>query len=417
MRQSAKSSLPPVHVLGGFQTDFSRNLTKEGKTLFDLGREAVQGALAAAALKAREIEVGHVGNFVGELLNDQGHLGALLPEADPELDGIPTGRHEAACASGSLAVLAAMADLQSGRYDVACVLGIELMRSRGGFEGQQLLRVAARVPDETAGVAYPWPHLLSALGDEYARRYGEEARLQDALRSIARNNFACARKNPRAQCRGWTLDERAFSDDDTANPVVTGRLRKHDCCPVTDGAACVILASRDFALRHAERCGADVARLPRITGFGHHTSRLALADKLRRQDEYVFPHVRAAITDAFARAGLSGVDDLDAIECHDCFTVMEYMILDHFGFGPPGQVFRAIEEGRVLWGGRTPVNPSGGLLGGGHPVGASGVRMLLDATRQVSGSAGEAQVPGARRAATLNIGGSATTVVSFIVEA
>lgn len=417
--RSPASRLPPVYVLGGAQTDFARNVTKEGRTLFDLSREAVQGALADAALEAREVEVGHVGNFVGELLNDQGHLGALLPEADPALDGLPAARHEAACASGSVAALAAMADLQSGRYDVALVLGIELLRGRGGFEAQQKLGVAARVPEETAGVDYPWPQLLSAVADEYERRYGEREALQEALRAIARNNFARARHNPRAQARGWILEERSFTDDEEKNPVVAGRLRRHDCCPVTDGAAGVVLASARFAERWAARRGLALDGLPRITGFGHRTSRLALADKLRRSAgaEYVFPHVRAAITDAFARAGLSGVDDLSAIECHDCFTVMEYMILDHFGFEAPGRAFRAVAEGRVLWGGRTPVNPSGGLLGGGHPVGASGVRMLLDAARQVGGRAGDNQVPGARRVATLNIGGSATTAVGFIVEA
>ncbi|MFO0578036.1 MAG: acetyl-CoA acetyltransferase [Polyangia bacterium] len=408
----------PVYVLGGAQTDFARNVTKEGRTLFDLGREAILGAIADAAIEAREIQVGHVGNFVGELLSDQGHLGALVPEADPALDGLPTARHEAACASGSVAALAAMADLQAGRYDVACVLGIELMRGRGGFEAQQKLGVAARVPDETAGVAFPWPSLLSAVADEYERRYGEPEQLKAALRALAANNFACAKRNPRAQARGWTLGERSFLDDDEANPVVAGRLRRHDCCPVTDGAACVILASPRFAASWAARHGKDLGAVARITGFGHRTSRLGLRDKLDRSagSPYLFPHVRAALVEALGRAGLRDAWDLSAIECHDCFTVMEYMILDHLGLGPPGRPYAAVLDGSVLAGGRLPVNSSGGLLGGGHPVGATGVRMLLDASRQVEGRAGGCQVPGARRVATVNIGGSATTVVSFVVE-
>ena len=108
------------------------------------------------------------------------------------------------------------------------------------------------------------------------------------------------------------------------------------------------------------------------------------------------------------------VGDLQGIEAHDCFAVTEYLALDHLGFTPPNEAFRAIEDRTCELGGRLPVNPSGGLIGLGHPVGATGVRMSLDACRQVSGRAAGAQVPGARRFGTLNIGGSATTVVSFV---
>lgn len=408
-------SLPPVYILGGFQTDFARHITREGKGLTDLLREATQGALADAQLDPGDLQVAHIGNFVAELAASQGHLGALLLEADPRLSGLPTSRHEAACASGSMAMLSAMADLQSNRYDVALVVGVEMMRNKNAVEAQALLGCAALVPEETTGITYPWPKLLSDVGDEYARRYGLDPL---HLRAIARNNFACARRNPRAQARSWNLDERCFSDDDQHNPVIAGRLRRYDCCPVTDGAVALIVATAPFAAPFAKKRGLPLDAIPRISGFGHRTARMRLRSKFEESQNqpYIFPHVRGTITDAFARAGLRGVDELDAIECHDCFTVMEYMIIDHFGFGPPGWPMQAIEEGRILWGGRTPINPSGGLLGGGHPVGATGVRMLLDAVRQVRGQAGDTQVAHARRVATMNIGGSASSSVCFIVE-
>jgi acetyl-CoA C-acetyltransferase len=129
----------------------------------------------------------------------------------------------------------------------------------------------------------------------------------------------------------------------------------------------------------------------------------------------VFPFVRATITDAFRRAGISGVEQIDGIETHDCFTSTQYMAIDHFGITPPGQSGQAIDNGDIEIGGRIPMNPSGGLIGLGHPVGATGARMLLDCHKQVTGTAGGYQVDGARRFATLNIGGSATTTVSFIV--
>ena len=142
---------------------------------------------------------------------------------------------------------------------------------------------------------------------------------------------------------------------------------------------------------------------------------MSFADKLRDDGPYVFPHVRGAILDAFDRAGVGDVSELDAIECHDCFTTTHYMAIDHFGITAPGESWRAIEDGTVLADGPLPINPSGGLIGCGHPVGASGVRMLLDVVEAGRPSAGDYQVEGARTAATLNIGGSATTTVSFVV--
>ena len=129
----------------------------------------------------------------------------------------------------------------------------------------------------------------------------------------------------------------------------------------------------------------------------------------------MLPHVRRAITDAFARAGVEGVVGIDGIETHDCFTPSEYAAIDHFGITAPGMSWQAVEDGTLERDGATPVNPSGGLIGGGHPVGATGVRMVLDSARQTSGTAGATQVEGARRFATLNIGGSTATTVTFVV--
>jgi acetyl-CoA C-acetyltransferase len=126
------------------------------------------------------------------------------------------------------------------------------------------------------------------------------------------------------------------------------------------------------------------------------------------------PHVRGAVLDAFDRARIA-LDDLDGIEVHDCFTPSEYLAIDHIGLTGPGESWKAIENGEIEIGGRLPINPSGGLIGGGHPVGASGVRMLVDATKQVSGTAGAYQVDGASTFGTLNFGGSTATTVSFVV--
>jgi acetyl-CoA C-acetyltransferase len=129
----------------------------------------------------------------------------------------------------------------------------------------------------------------------------------------------------------------------------------------------------------------------------------------------VLPHVRATVLDAFGRACIE-LEDLDGIEVHDCFTPSEYLAIDHIGLTGPGESWKAVENGEIEIGGRLPINPSGGLIGGGHPVGASGIRMMLDAAKQVSGLAGDYQVDGARRFGTLNFGGSTATTVSFVIK-
>lgn len=405
-----------VYLLGGAQTDFAANWAREGRELFDVFRSTLLEGLESVGLPASAVEVAHVGNFAGELFCGQGHLGGFVAASHPDLVGVPAGRHEGACASGSLAALAAAADIESGRYALAAVIGIEQMRNVPGAQAAAHIGGPAMWNGhEYVGVRFPWPRLFSDLGDEYERRYGLQQR---HLARIAEINFSNARRNPLAQTRAWTFNDRSFAADDVHNPVIEGRIRKHDCGQITDGAAVLFLASADRARRWAREHGIDPASVPRLAGWGHRTAPITYAAKIEasRSSDYVFPQVRAAILDAYRRARINGPEALDAIETHDCFTTTEYMAIDHFGLTPPGQSWQAIESGDIEPGGRLPVNPSGGLIGLGHPVGATGVRMLLDAWRQCTGRAGEYQVEGARRVATLNIGGSATTTVCFIVE-
>ena len=152
----------------------------------------------------------------------------------------------------------------------------------------------------------------------------------------------------------------------------------------------------------------------RIAGWGQRTVGLGLDGKLASDSDVVLPHVRDTIRDAFDRAGVADVWGLDGIETHDCFTPSWYMAIDHFGITEPGASWQAVEQGWLEE--RIPMNPGGGLIGIGHPVGATGVRMLLDAARQVTGRAGDYQIDGARRIGTLNIGGSTATTAAFVVE-
>ena len=405
----------PVFILGGYQSDFARHLGREGTGLAELTREVVLGTIEDARVEATEIDTVHVGNAFGELFTGQAHLGAMPATVVPELCGRPAMRHEGACASGSLAILAASAELEADRYGCALVLGVEQERHVPGDVAARHLGAAAWVGHEGEGVRYLWPHMFALVADELDRRSGLQ---HQHLAAIAQKNFANARRNPRAQTRTWTFAPAAFGEDDALNPIVEGRLRRQDCGQITDGGAGLVLASARFAESYATRHGIALASLPRIAGWGHRVTGLPLAEKLRRSagQPYALPMVRAAILDAYRRSGLPGPAALDGIETHDCFTVTEYLAIDHFGVTPPGEAWKAIEDGTIAADGRIPVNPSGGLIGAGHPVGATGVRMLHDAARQVTGRAGDTQVAGARRFATLNLGGSGTTAVSFVVR-
>ncbi len=201
--------------------------------------------------------------------------------------------------------------------------------------------------------------------------------------------------------------------DPAVNPVIEGPVRRFDCSQITDGGAGVVLVSDRWRREHP-----DARPIARMEGWGHTTVGLALQPKLDRSEgePYVMPHVRRAALDAFDRAR-TDLEGIDGFEVHDCFAPSEYLAIDHLGLTGPGESWKAIENGDLARDGSFPINPGGGLIGGGHPVGATGVRMLLDASLQVSDRAGAVQVDGARRFGTLNIGGSTATVVSLVVGA
>ncbi len=401
-----------IWVLGTYQSDFARNLAKEGLGFEALTAEVVEGTLADAGIDPAEIGTVHVGNAFGELFTGQAHLGAMPATVCDALWGVPASRHEGACASGSLAVRAAVADLTAGFYDAALVVGIEIERNVASAVASDHLGAAAFVGHEGRPGTVVWADMFDQIADEYDRRYG----LDDIhLRAIGQLNLANAKRNPRAQTRTWSVPDLLgpAGADDEVNPPVEGRVRRYDCSQITDGGAGVVLVSDAYLARHP-----GARPVARIAGWGHRPTGLPLRAKLERSADgpYGMPHVRDAFGAALARAG-TDLDGIDGLETHDCFSPSEYLAIDHIGLTPPGQSWRAIEAGDIEPGGRLPINPSGGLIGGGHPVGATGVRMVVDAARQVSGTAGDHQVDGARRFATLNIGGSTATTVSFVVDA
>lgn len=409
-----------VHILGGAQTDFERNWTKEGKGMIAILSEVVSDGLANAGISFDDIcalnrenrVAAFVGNFIAEKYVEQGHLGAFLTEIDPSFYGVPSARYEAACASSSVAIDVAQTKIMAGEYDLAIVVGWELMKTVDSKTGGDFLGRAAYYEKEGRDVAFPFPKLFARLADEMILKYRlDEKRFMDDLALISSINYQNAKRNPLAQTRKWfmSLDQASTRGTET-NPYIGGRLASSDCSQVTDGAVVVVLASKEFARRRG------LVHKPVIKGYGHRTAPLLFDKKIleNRESRYVLPWTRQTVVDAYHRSGLT-VDDIDVFETHDCFTSSEYAAISAFGLTEPGKEFEAIESGMISFEGRKPVNPSGGLIGCGHPVGASGARMLLDCYKQVVGEAGDYQVPDARNAMMLNIGGSATTNYVYVV--
>ena len=268
-----------VYVLGGEQTDFQRNWSKEGKTFMSMMREIMTDALEKVGIEPSEIKklnkdnrvAVFVGNFDAEQYTNQGHLGAFLTEVDPAFYGVPSARYEAACASGSVAIDAATTHIRAKDYDVAIVLGIEVMKTVSSTIGGDFLGTAAYYEKEAKGLSFPFPKLFGKLADVILERYKlKEEVFMDALAEISRINYDNAKRNPKSQTRSWFMNkEHAMNRGSETNMAVGGRLCITDCSQVTDGAAVVVLASKKYTDEYAKKKGIKTSEIPQVKGWGH----------------------------------------------------------------------------------------------------------------------------------------------------
>lgn len=409
-----------VYIMGAAQTDFERNWTKEGKGMIAMLKEAVADGFKDAnftmdemvALNKENRVAAFVGNLIAEQYISQGHLGAFLTEVNLAFYGVPSARYEAACASRSVALDAAISKIEAEEYDVCIVVGWEIMKSVDSKKGGDILGRAAYYEKEGKGIDLPFPKLFGRLADATIEKYGlDKERYLNALAQISCINYGNTKRNPLAQTRKWIMYyEEASHRGTESNMCVGGLLGVSDCSQVTDGAAVVVRCSKSYAKKHG------LTDKPIVKGYGHRTAPMLFDKKIadNARSEYVLPWTRQACLDAYRRANLT-VNNIDVFETHDCFTSSEYAAISALGITETGKEYEAVENGVIAFDGAKPINPSGGLIGCGHPVGASGARMFLDLYKQVTGKAGEYQVKGAKNGMMLNIGGSATTNYVFII--
>ena len=354
-------------------------------------------AIADAGIAPSEVDAVFVGQF-NNGFSRQDFPASLPMQSVPELRFKPATRCENACASGSAAIYAARDFIAAGRGRLALVIGVEKMTATPGPQvGDNLLGASYRreegdIPGGFAGV-------FGRIAENYFQRFGDQT---DALAAIAAKNHRNGVDNPYAQMRRDLGFEfcRAVSEK---NPYVAGPLKRTDCSLVSDGAAALIVADEETAcaMENAVRFRAAVQVNDYLP--------------LSRRDPTRFEAGAQAWQRAFADAGL-GLDDLSFVETHDCFTIAELIEYEAMGLAPHGQGARVALDGITAPDGRLPVNRSGGLKSKGHPVGATGVSMHVMAAMQLTGRAGDMQLPRADRGAVFNMGGAAVANYVSILE-
>ncbi len=405
----------PVYILGGGRTDFKRNMKKEGKTIRHLIIEAGKKALDDAKIDAGEIQAGAVGNFNAGQFTKQLQLGAFIPEIDPKLRGIPTMHTEAACASGALSVLLGAEWIMGGLYDAVLVVGAEQQKTMSSLDGSDVLGAAADYHNEKPEYGdFMFPKLFGRIAQIYIDKYGAK---ESDLATVAWKNYAHAKLNPLAQMRDADLTLDCASQISDKNPSVAPPLKVSDCSQITDGAASIVLVSG----KYLEKIGREKKKTPRLLGFGHATDYLPLDKK----DAPTFSIARKAAEQAFSMANMKP-RDLHGADVHDCFSITEIVVYEILGLAEPGKGAELAKSGattlpqvrhekmRGQFPFEIPVNAGGGLIGDGHPVGATGVRQVVEAYQHLTEQAGARQIPNARRYLTFNMGGSLTTSVAML---
>ena len=388
-----------VFVIGCGMTKFG-NLINKG--LIDLLKEASIKAIEDARIDSQSIQTVYVSSMLaGELTNQTAIASALVDELC--LFPAAADRVENGPASGGSAIKNAFLAIASGIYDIVLVVGGEKMREAPGNKITDLLATMTHPTAEYIhGVTMP--SLAALFTRLYMHKYGVERK---HLAMIAVKNHENALKNPYAHLQRKVTMEGIFysREAEVNNPLIADPLRLYDMCPISDGAAAVLLCTNEVAKKFSDT--------PiQISGFGQATDIQAVS---QRADPTVLKAVQLSADQAFKMANLQP-KDIDVVELHDAFTILEIAESENAGFFKRGTGHTALEEGVTSLDGRLPINPSGGLKARGHPVGATGVAQVAELVWQLQGEAGERQVSGAEKGFCCNFGGFGNNVISFVLR-
>jgi acetyl-CoA C-acetyltransferase len=380
-----------VSVAGIGSTAFGRH---RERSIEQLAVEAAVPAIGDAGARHQDIGAVYLGNFVSGRLTGQEVLAGIVAD-ELGLENVPCTKVEGACASGGIAFRHAYLAVATGQCDAALVVGVEKMTHATTPEVTTALNCAMdNRADGPSGLTFPG--LFGIAWRIYAQRHGAT---RDQVSAVVVKNKGNGLRNPLAHM-GAVLGVEEIA----ASPLICDPLRLYDCCPATDGAAALVLVATERVASGARPRVDVMASIqtrgsPRIAGHADLCSFDATVEAGRR---------------AYAEAGI-GPSDVDFVELHDCFSISEVIDSEDLGLVPRGAGAAFAAEGRTAIGGDIPINPSGGLLAKGHPVGATGVGQIFEAVLQLRGVHPN-QVPGAGIGMTHNLGGAGVACTVHILK-
>ena len=385
-----------VFVAGVGMTRFEKPFSRDWDYP-DMAREAGTRALEDAGIPFGEVQQAAVGYVYGDSTRGQRAVYEL------GLTGIPVYNLNNNCSTGSTALFLAKQLVEGGMADCVLALGFEKMQkgalaidSTRGNPLHRHLETMVRLRGQAEGP--PAAQLFGNAGREHMERYGTRA---ESFARVALKNHRHSVENPNSQFQQeYTLEQIQQS------PAVHAPLTRLQCCPTSDGAAAAVVASGDFVRRH------------RLEGQAVEIAGMAMATDLPGSFEDSCIRLvgsemtRLAARQAYQQSGL-GPENVQVVELHDCFSTNELITYEALGLCPEGKGGELIDSGAVTYGGRWVVNPSGGLISKGHPLGATGLAQCAELCSQLRGLAGKRQVPGARAALQHNLGLGGAAVVTL----
>lgn len=409
-----------VAVVGAGMSKFDMFKDRDSKDLFAEAFVEMRSSVDKG-LDLGDIDALYIGNFTNDFFVHQSHWGPILSDT-LGLVPKPATRIEGACASSALAFREGVFAIASGFYDAVLVGGVEDMSKRSVEEVAEGLALAA-IPDER-NAGFTFPGIFGAIATAYFERYGAsredlmnitikshdnaplnpKAQYQATIRDVMRSKIKRAKEKGGA-VPDWN-DEKDFLRDPIANPPIAWPMHLFDCCPISDGAACILLVGEEIA-KHFTDEPVYVAGVGQASGRG-----LSAADDLT-----YFEATRYAAKEAYEMSGFTPAD-IQFAEVHDCFSIVELLHIEDLGFFEPGESYKAVADGLTRLDGSKPINTSGGLKCKGHPVGATGAAQLIEVWEQLRNQAGDRGVPieDLRVGAAHNLGGTGGTCTFTILE-
>ena len=379
-----------ISVLGATTSKFGELWNVSPRAM---ARETMLNAIEKSGLQIKDIDALFVGNMLAGILANQANVATLFAETIGLT--VPAFRLEGACASGGLALHTAINSIRAGQYKTVLVLGIEKMTDHSGEDVINALMAAGSEEERSAGATFPGIYALMARA--YMQRYTVT---EEILASVSVKNHYHGSLNPKAQFQSQITVVDVMKSAKIADP-----LKLLDCSPVSDGAAAVVVSSEHFPnamCKPIQIIASEVA-----------TDTLSLHT---RQIFTSLSAVKNAAGKAYKKTGTKA-SDINVAEIHDCFSIAEAIATEDLGFSKPGEGANDIAEGKFTLGkGKVITNPSGGLKACGHPVGATGIKQIVEIVEQLRGDAGKRQVKNAKIGLTHNVGGSGAIAAIHILK-